>query len=225
MSLYDIIDSRELQLEIKGCSTQFQARLCIFTTNYHPKTWYPNLVVAGFSGGFESADVGPSDDYGAFWRWLSSPTGAVRSVQTREEIEYIYKEYGVQVPEEPELALDTDTLPNFFHIWYHSKVEEKRFPMVLLTFVYGIVPLLLAIKKCLHQINPQSFLNIPLCDFSCVTIDGAGNGHIEKKKCCERCQWGLEDKMDTCSHNIFSKLEGQSGKGLQINYCTRKNFC
>ena len=112
MALYEfkrVVDSGELQIEVKGTVTQFQGRLCIFTTNYHPKTWYPNLVSERFQP--ESGPVvRESADYDAFWRRLRTPIGAFKELLTRADIEALYQEYEVEVPEEPELALDIDTL-------------------------------------------------------------------------------------------------------------------
>lgn len=38
-------------MEIKGATTQFLGRVIIFTSNYHPRSWYPTLVYGGLSGG------------------------------------------------------------------------------------------------------------------------------------------------------------------------------
>lgn len=43
--LLRILDSTPLTVEVKGCSSQFNSKVVVFTSNFHPKDWYDPAVI------------------------------------------------------------------------------------------------------------------------------------------------------------------------------------
>lgn len=110
ITLYEfkrIVDSGGFQVEVKGGTAEFVAKLVLFTSNYNPRSWYPSLVFDSVPGGTGSRQ---SDDFHAFTRRLEPPIGRTYPVDSREDIMKTYRDLSLAVPDEPELLLDLDAM-------------------------------------------------------------------------------------------------------------------